>query len=68
MAKVIFIFTEPIIRDGHAYTAQVCGREAGHVWEGWIEFEGPNFEVLQQLARRPSRTATHLSTGPAASR
>ena len=47
MAEVVYLFTEPIVADGRAYKAQVCGRIAGHVWEGWIEFEDPHGEVLR---------------------
>jgi hypothetical protein len=32
---------------GEAYSARACGRQReDHLWEGWIEFEGPGGEVL----------------------
>jgi hypothetical protein len=58
MAEVIFIFTEPIVGDGGAYNAQVCGRAAGHIWEGWIEFEGAHSEVLR-TARETTQPDRH---------
>jgi hypothetical protein len=59
MAEVVFEFTEPLIADGRPYTAQVCGRSAGHVWEGWIEFSGPHAEVLRTAREttQPDREA-----------
>jgi hypothetical protein len=38
MAVVVHVFDTPVYVDGAAYRAQVAGRQAGHVWEGWIEF------------------------------
>lgn len=39
MAEVILVLTEPIVAEGRACRAQVCGQPAGHIWEGWIEFK-----------------------------
>lgn len=47
MAEVVYVFTGPLVVDGRAHNVQVCGRSAGHVWEGWIEFEGTDGEVLR---------------------
>ena len=40
MAEVFVEFTEPVVaRDGTAYIARACGREADHgMWQGWVEF------------------------------
>ena len=47
MAEVILVFTEPVVMEGAAYDAQVCGRRAGNVWEGWIEFEDADGEAVR---------------------
>jgi hypothetical protein len=47
MAEVVYVFTEPLVINGRAYDVQVCGRSAGNIWEGWIEFEGTDGEVLR---------------------
>ena len=52
MAEVIHVFSS-LIGDGHsAYLAQVCGRPAGNIWEGWIEF------VSRSEVRRTRRETT----------
>lgn len=59
MAEVVFVFTEPVIADRRPYTAQVCGRADGHVWEGWIEFEAADGEALRTAREttQPNREA-----------
>lgn len=59
MAEVVLEFTEPVIADGRAYMAQVCGRPAENVWEGWIEFEAADGEVLRTAREttQPDRAA-----------
>lgn len=50
MAEVLVKFSEAVTdRSGATYTAQVCGREANEVWEGWIEFipNDPGAEPLR---------------------
>ena len=70
MSEVIYIFNA-ITFDGVTYNAQAVGRQAGHLWEGWIEFESqdgadvrrtrrettqPNREALKNWAGGLSRT------------
>jgi hypothetical protein len=40
VAEVFVEFTEPVVaKDGTAYIARACGREADNgMWQGWIEF------------------------------
>lgn len=59
MAEVVLEFTDPVIADGQAYMAQVCGRPAENVWEGWIEFEGTQGDVLRTAREttQPDRAA-----------
>jgi hypothetical protein len=38
MAEVIFTFAEPFLAGDEAYAVRVCGRPAGTIWEGWLEF------------------------------
>jgi hypothetical protein len=54
MAEVISVFTQPIHAHGRAFDAQVCGRPAGHIWEGWIEFKADDGAVLR-TAREPTQ-------------
>ena len=65
MAEVIFIFTEPIVAEGRAYDAQVCGRPAGHNWEGWIEFKSAAGTVLRTAREttQPDRDALEYWSG-----
>ena len=54
MADVVRVFDDPVLLDGVPYSAQVCGRANGHLWEGWIEFA----EVDGSDVRRTSRETT----------
>ena len=47
MAEVVVVFTDPIHAQGRAFDAQVCGRPAAHMWEGWIEFKADDGTVLR---------------------
>ena len=49
MAEVLVQFDTAVPREGVAYVARVCGREAeGGLWEGWIEFDpGDGSPVLR---------------------
>lgn len=38
MAEVFHVFDELLSAEGETYRAQVCGRPAERIWEGWIEF------------------------------
>jgi hypothetical protein len=60
MAQVVRKIEEPILLDGLAYTAQVCGRPNGHIWEGWIEFAAQDGSEVRRTARettQPDRDA-----------
>jgi hypothetical protein len=66
MAEVVFQIPEPVVVDGRAYTAQVCGRPADVVWEGWIEFESTDGAVLRTAREttQPDRAAlVYWATG-----
>jgi len=58
LAEVVFS-AQSVVADRCTYRARVCGRPAGHVWEGWIEFEGPAAEVLrtERETTQPNRDA-----------
>jgi hypothetical protein len=49
MVTTLWSFETPVVsRAGEAYSARACGRQReGHLWEGWIEFEGPGGDVLR---------------------
>lgn len=60
MSEVIHIFDNPVIFKTIAYKAQVVGREAGHIWEGWIEFESQDGTDVRRTRRettQPNREA-----------
>jgi hypothetical protein len=60
MAEVVHVFGEPLFLDGHPYSAQVAGRQAGHVWEGWIEFAAADGSDVRRSPRettQPDREA-----------
>jgi hypothetical protein len=43
MAEVLVEFqTVMTAPDGRRYIPRACGRETGHIWEGWIEFVSPD--------------------------
>jgi hypothetical protein len=66
MAEVVLVFSEPIIKDGRAYNAQVCGRPVGHIWEGWIEFAATVGREVFRTARettQPNRDALEYWAG-----
>ena len=65
MAEVILVFSEPIVLDGRAYGAQVCGRESGKLWEGWIEFANNDEELrTARETTQPNREALlHWASG-----
>ena len=49
MAMTLWSFeTSVVSHAGEAYSARACGRQReDHLWEGWIEFEGPGGDVLR---------------------
>ena len=49
MAITLWSFETPVgSHAGEAYSARACGRQReDHLWEGWIEFEGPGGDVLR---------------------
>jgi hypothetical protein len=60
MAQVVRVFDDPILLDGAPYTAQVCGRPNGHLWEGWIEFAAADGSDVRRTPRettQPDRDA-----------
>jgi hypothetical protein len=60
MAEVIHVFDEQILLDGNPYVAQVAGRPAGHMWEGWLEFaavDGSDVRRSPRETTQPDRDA-----------
>jgi hypothetical protein len=49
MAITLWSFETPVVSQaGEAYSARACGRQReDHLWEGWIEFEGPGGDMLR---------------------
>jgi hypothetical protein len=49
MATTLWSFETPVVsQGGETYSACACGRQReDHLWEGWIEFEGPGGDVLR---------------------
>jgi hypothetical protein len=59
MAQVVRSIEDAVMLNGKPYTAQVCGRPNGHIWEGWVEFvDAGGSEV-----RRTSRETTQPDLG-----
>ena len=67
MAEVVHVFGEPVFLNGNPYSAQVTGRRAGHVWEGWIEFaalDGSDVRRSPRETTQPDREAlAYWATG-----
>jgi hypothetical protein len=59
MAEVIHVFSEPVALRGKRYRVQVCGRPADNIWEGWIEFESDDGDVVRspRETTQPDRAA-----------
>lgn len=60
MAEVVRVFDDPVFLDGVPYSAQVCGRPNGHIWEGWIEFAATDGSDVRRTSRettQPDRDA-----------
>lgn len=60
MAEVIHVIEESVVLNGKRYTAQVCGRPHGHVWDGWIEFiaaDGSDVRRSPRETTQPDRAA-----------
>ena len=60
MAEVIHVFERPLLLNGKRYTAQVCGRPNGHVWDGWVEFiaaDGSDVRRSPRETTQPDRAA-----------
>jgi hypothetical protein len=60
MAEVIQVFEDPIYLNREPYRAQVVGRPAGNIWEGWIEFVSADGEDVRRTPRettQPDRDA-----------
>jgi hypothetical protein len=54
MSEVIHSF-DAITFDGVTYNAQVVGRQAGHLWEGWIEFESQDGADVRRTRRETTQ-------------
>jgi hypothetical protein len=66
MAEVIHVFEHPLTLDNVAYTVQVCGRPAGNIWEGWIEFLSDESDDVRRTRRettQPTRSALEYWAG-----
>jgi hypothetical protein len=66
MAEVIQVLGHTLDLDGTAYTAQVCGRAAGNIWEGWIEFiaaDGGDVRRTGRETTQPDRAALEYWAG-----
>ena len=66
MAEVIHVFGPRIFLNGVPYAAQVVGRPAGHIWEGWIEFAsdvGTDFRRTRRETTQPNREALEYWAG-----
>ena len=65
MAEVVSVVAHPIVINGRTYRVQVCGRPAGHVWEGWIEFEASTGDVFRTAREttQPDRDAVEYWAG-----
>jgi hypothetical protein len=67
MAEVVHVFEEQIFLDGNPYIAQVAGRQAGHRWEGWLEFaavDGSDVRRSPRETTQPDRDAlVYWATG-----
>ena len=60
MAEVLRVFDEPVVVNGMPYTAQVAGRQNGHMWEGWLEFaavDGSDVRRTRRETTQPDREA-----------
>jgi hypothetical protein len=65
MLEVVRVLDRGATVDGTSYRVQVCGRPAGHVWEGWIEFETADRGWLRtpRETTQPDRAALHYWAG-----
>jgi hypothetical protein len=60
MAQVVRVIDDRLLLDGVPYSAQVCGRPNGHLWEGWIEFiaaDGSDVRRTPRETTQPDRDA-----------
>lgn len=65
MLEVVRVLDRGLTVDGTSYRVQVCGRPAGHVWEGWIEFQIADREWIRtpRETTQPDRAALHYWAG-----
>jgi hypothetical protein len=67
MAEVIHVFDTAVLLNGIPYRAQVVGRPAAHIWEGWIEFvssDGADARRTRRETTQPDREAlVYWATG-----
>src|SRR5688500_7082896 len=60
MAEVIHAFADEIYLNEAPYRAQVVGRPAANIWEGWIEFieqGGTDVRETRRETTQPDRAA-----------
>jgi hypothetical protein len=64
MAEVIHVFERKLVVDGTPYIVQVCGRAAGNIWEGWIEFLADgDVRRTRRETTQPDRSALEYWAG-----
>lgn len=65
MSEVVRILDRGLTVDGATYRVQVCGRPAGSVWEGWIEFQTDARDWIRtpRETTQPDRAALHYWAG-----
>ena len=65
MSEVVRVLDRGLAVDGTSYRVQVCGRPAGHVWEGWIEFQLDDRDWIRTAREttQPDRAALHYWAG-----
>lgn len=59
MVDVVRVFGEPVLLDGVAYIAKVCGRANRHLWEGWIEFAASDGSAIHRTSRETTQPDRH---------
>ena len=61
MSEVVRVFDALFVVNGDSYEVQVCGRPAGTIWEGWIEFRSAdrNWIRTPRETTQPDRAALH---------
>ena len=65
MVGVVRVFDSPLIVSGTSSHVQVCGRPAGTIWEGWIEFRSDDgtWHRTPRETTQPDLAAVHYWAG-----